>query len=151
MDANRQRNAESAALLLLFASEVEGMLRPMGNNAIIIRTVGCHQNGRAYDAERLGARFVDELRSHGHSILTAHVETGGSSYDAAIPDGESWRGPELIDPETYGQHAYERYIYATGGKSLVSGAELPPFASLSPEIRKAWVAAANPNAPRLVR
>lgn len=122
----------------------------MGNNAIIIRTVGCHQNGKAFDSERLGARFVDELRSHGHSILSAHVETGGTTFNVQ-DDSESWRTPAIADPDTYGRHAYERYIYSSGGKSLISGAELPEFDGLSPEVKKAWIAAADPKAPRMVR
>ena len=44
----------------------------MGNNAIIVRTVGCHHNGLAdIDAEQIAKRMVDELRAAGHSILTA--------------------------------------------------------------------------------
>lgn len=47
--------------------------------------------------------------------------------------------------------AYERYLHSSGGKSLVSGAELPGFDALSPEIKAAWKAAADPTAQRLVR
>lgn len=39
--------------------------------------------------------------------------------------------------------AYEAYCNHTGWKSLVSGADLPQWGALSPEIRTAWEAAAN--------
>ena len=42
---------------------------------------------------------------------------------------------------TRGQAAYEAYCASSGGKSLVTGAQLPPFAELKPEIRSAWEAA----------
>lgn len=41
-----------------------------------------------------------------------------------------------------GQIAYEGYCASTGGKSLISGDTLPPFADLKPEIQQAWQAAA---------
>jgi len=43
----------------------------------------------------------------------------------------------------FGQIAYEAYCADTGNKSLVSGAPLPAWDALSPEIKKAWQAAAN--------
>lgn len=43
----------------------------------------------------------------------------------------------------YGQVAYEGYCAASGNKSLVSGAELPSWEKLSPEIREAWRASAD--------
>lgn len=42
----------------------------------------------------------------------------------------------------YGQVAYEAYCGTTGWKSLVSGADLPQWEALKPEIRAAWEAAA---------
>ena len=42
-----------------------------------------------------------------------------------------------------GQVAYEAYCQSTGNKSLISGAELPKWADLKPEIQRAWQAAAN--------
>ena len=42
----------------------------------------------------------------------------------------------------YGQVAYEAYRTHTDGRSLVSGAELPPWDGLSPEIQEAWTVAA---------
>lgn len=42
----------------------------------------------------------------------------------------------------WGNVAYDAYCRCSGGKSLVSGAKLPPWEGLNPEIRKAWEAAA---------
>jgi hypothetical protein len=42
----------------------------------------------------------------------------------------------------YGQIAYEAYCRHTNGRSLVSGAELPPWDELGPEIQQAWIVAA---------
>ena len=39
---------------------------------------------------------------------------------------------------TVGQGAYEAYVRAAGGKSLVSGAPLPAWDSLPVAIRHAW-------------
>lgn len=41
-----------------------------------------------------------------------------------------------------GKVAYEAYCESSGGKSLVSGATLPTWEDLKPEIRAAWDAAA---------
>jgi hypothetical protein len=41
-----------------------------------------------------------------------------------------------------GQIAYEAYAEFTGGRSLVSGAALPPWPELPEAIRHAWDAAA---------
>ena len=47
-----------------------------------------------------------------------------------------------------GQVAYEAYCQSTGNKSLISGAELPKWADLKPEIQRAWAAAADAVAGR---
>lgn len=145
----------------------------MGNNAIIIRTVGPQHNGRAdIDAEQIAKRCVDELRAAGHSILSASVESGGGSIDLTglggncplglVADGvqglrpieptdagyETWR---LQHPELPARAAYERYLHASGGKSLVSGAELPGWNALPAPIRDAWMAAVDHTKPRLQR
>lgn len=44
---------------------------------------------------------------------------------------------------TYGQIAYEAYCAASDGKSLISGAQLPPWSELDDAIKGAWVAAGN--------
>jgi hypothetical protein len=41
-----------------------------------------------------------------------------------------------------GQVAYEGYCLSSKGVSLVSGAQLPPWTQLSPEIQQAWVVSA---------
>jgi hypothetical protein len=46
-----------------------------------------------------------------------------------------------LDPR-YGQTAYEAYRAEAGGVSLVTGAPLPDWEELKPEIQQAWVAAA---------
>ncbi len=43
---------------------------------------------------------------------------------------------------TMGRTAYEGYCRSSGNKSLVSGAELPAWDNLKPEIKEAWEAAA---------
>lgn len=144
----------------------------MGNNAIIIRTVGCHHNGRAdIDAEQIAKRCVDELRAAGHDILSASVESGGGSIALAGADliegcsglrghvcrggmlvrDDSVKGFELRNEDGPARAAYERYLHSSGGKSLVSGAELPGWDTLSPEIKAAWMAAVDHTAPRLSR
>ncbi len=40
--------------------------------------------------------------------------------------------------QKYGQVSYEAYCKKTNWKSLVSGAPLPPWAGLKPEIQEAW-------------
>jgi hypothetical protein len=50
----------------------------------------------------------------------------------------------LTDPEIeLGRVAYDGYLSASGGKSLVSGAPLPSFEEQPAEIKAAWIAAAN--------
>lgn len=43
----------------------------------------------------------------------------------------------------YGRVAYEGYCASSGGLSLISGAKLPEWDALKPEIRAAWEAAAD--------
>lgn len=42
----------------------------------------------------------------------------------------------------FGKIAYEAYCRSSGGVSLVSGAKLPEWEVLAPEIKSAWEAAA---------
>lgn len=49
------------------------------------------------------------------------------------------KGFNVID---LGQIAYEGYCESSGNRSLISGAELPKWDDLKPEIREAWNAAA---------
>jgi hypothetical protein len=41
-----------------------------------------------------------------------------------------------------GQIAYEGYSMQTGGKSLISGDDLPPWDFLDQSLKDAWIAAA---------
>jgi hypothetical protein len=140
----------------------------MGNNAIIIRTVGCHHNGRAdIDAEQIAKRCVDELRANGHSILSASVESGGGSIDLTgalggsqlrgftatdgklVPMGpddkpDSWR---LVNPDAPAQAAYERYLSATDGKNF-QGNACPPWDALPEQVKQGWRNAVDHTAPR---
>lgn len=43
--------------------------------------------------------------------------------------------------KTLGEIGYEAYRAKSGGKSLVSGADIPPFENLSEAIKEAWEAA----------
>lgn len=38
----------------------------------------------------------------------------------------------------FGRIGYEAYCQSTGGVSLISGAKLPEWDDLSPEIKQAW-------------
>lgn len=49
----------------------------MGNWNISIRGIGPHHNGKSYDAERLAAALVDNLKAQGHRIVAAEVTYGG--------------------------------------------------------------------------
>ena len=51
-------------------------------------------------------------------------------------------GVEPAPAPGLGQIAYDGYCASSGGKSLVSGAVLPSWADLKPEIRAAWESAA---------
>lgn len=125
----------------------------MGNSAIIIRSTGPHQNNLSYDAEQVAARCVAELKSYGHHVLSASVETGGSSLVIvdAVQTFPVVDRSKVTDPEHPARCAYERYLHASGGKSLVSGVDLPGFDALSDAIKAAWMAAVDHTAPRLAR
>jgi len=49
----------------------------MGNWNISIRGVGPHHNAKDFDAEQIAARFVDELKRNGHTVVSAEVTYGG--------------------------------------------------------------------------
>ena len=48
-----------------------------------------------------------------------------------------------MENRTIGEIGYEAYRQFTGGKSLVSGQDIPEFAKLSAAIKNAWEAAAD--------
>lgn len=45
----------------------------------------------------------------------------------------------MDDLMSYGQIAYEGYCESSNGKSLISGASLPPWEDLQEEICFAWI------------
>lgn len=45
---------------------------------------------------------------------------------------------EKTRSSTIGEYAYEKYREFSGGKSLVSGQEIPPYEGLPAEIKGAW-------------
>lgn len=47
-----------------------------------------------------------------------------------------------MEPKTAGQIAYEAYCGATGWKSLITGATLPGWLDLRPDVQAAWEASA---------
>lgn len=49
----------------------------------------------------------------------------------------------MPDLELFGRAAYEAYCQCTGGRSAVTGAELPTWDNQRPDIREAWRAAAD--------
>lgn len=63
----------------------------MGNWNISIHGVGAHHNrGFPKDANRMAARFVEELKAAGHSVTAATITHGGednvldgAAYEAA--------------------------------------------------------------------
>lgn len=43
---------------------------------------------------------------------------------------------------SYGRMAYNAYVSAAGGHSLITGQQLPVFSELDPRVRDAWIASA---------
>jgi hypothetical protein len=56
-----------------------------------------------------------------------------------------------VSDKTIGQIAYEGYYESCGGKSLISGAQLPQFHEQREDIRNAWEAAANAVSAECIR
>ncbi len=82
------------------------------------------------------------------SVETEHVMPGSGlkSTVCAINAAQVEKAfgvAEGLEDEDRAKVAYQGYCSATGGKSLISGDKLPEFEVLKPEIRAAWVAAAN--------
>lgn len=53
--------------------------------------------------------------------------------------------------KSWAEIAYEAYCDAAGGKSLVSGTDLPPWGALPGEIQAAWAASAHAVAEDVTR
>lgn len=130
----------------------------MGNNVIVIRTVGCHNNGRHDDAEQLGKRFVDELKANGHSVLGAIVATGGAEINVNTTDGSQGTNVPGALKSDYepgqcappARRAYERYMHSCGGLSW-DGKPCPTWPELNEAVRGHWAAAVDHARPALVR
>jgi hypothetical protein len=71
----------------------------MGNFHISIRGIGVHHNRRfPIDANRMAARFVQEMKDAGHSITSAAITTGGEE-DINDPDYQSKRDAVEGEPD----------------------------------------------------
>jgi len=58
---------------------------------------------------------------------------------------------DINDEQNPGRIAYEKYLHVSEGKSLISGAVLPKWIDLMHAIKLAWVASADPSAPRWIQ
>lgn len=103
----------------------------MGSWNLKIDGTGPHHNGKPYDVERQSAEFVARLKGNGHNIGEAVVTINDQSLTIGAPEIPA-------SPVNMAQEAYEAYCGHTQWKSLVSGADLPPWASLTAPIRAAW-------------
>jgi hypothetical protein len=99
----------------------------------------------APDEIRIGSHI--DMRAADGSLVIGWL---ASQTDVLAEDWIDLDAPAQ-DPDGPGRAAYKRYLGASGGKSLVSGAELPGYDALPEAIRAAWRAAADPAAPRLSR
>lgn len=61
----------------------------MGNWNMNIQGLGFHHGGAPADADRMFAKFVDELRAAGHSLQVATFTHGSAQGEAAAAD---WSG-----------------------------------------------------------
>ncbi len=57
----------------------------MGNYNISINGIGCHHNDQDYDADRLAANLVSELKDKGHTIESATFTHGGAESLMELP------------------------------------------------------------------
>lgn len=65
------------------------------------------------------------------------LELLGEGNGPAGPVDEAERFRDEPEPDL-GRHAYDAYCAATGGVSLVTGAQLPAYDALPADIRAAW-------------
>lgn len=126
----------------------------MGNWAIVIHGVGCHHNnGMEQDANRMSARFVQQLRDAGHTVQDARFTSGcedaivaGKAYLETrdeIEASEAQRRGIMMpakDPDAKARKAYAAYGDSTGGKNF-QGNPMPTFDALPDAIKAAWRAA----------
>lgn len=58
----------------------------MGNWNITIQGVGPHGNGKAFDAEQFYRKFVEEMKTSGHTIVHSSITMSCAYFDpATIP------------------------------------------------------------------
>jgi len=133
---------------------------PMGKNDARARTIGGYLAALLEGVLREGECF-DGKRPFGNSnwegemmtaLVKAEVIPGVIDEDGFLDDADYDAGTEALvgalvvlrGPEkSTGEVAYSAYFVACGGKSLVSGAELPSWDEQAEEIRAAWQAAAD--------
>jgi hypothetical protein len=53
----------------------------MGNWNITIQGVGAHGNGLAIDAEQIYKKFVEDMKTAGHTIVHSSITYGGAYFD----------------------------------------------------------------------
>lgn len=71
------------------------------------------------------------------------MDASNAEHTPGPGDGSEYRSSEYpVSNEAVAQHAYEAYSAQAGGKSLVSGDQLPEWEQLSDEIKQAWHAVA---------
>jgi hypothetical protein len=111
----------------------------MGDWNITIRGTGAHHNADyPKDANKMAARFVEQLALAGHQIKAAsftsgaeQVLAGGFEYAAEVPKSET----------TAGQRAFDAYRTQRGGKNH-DGTPTPTWPELTDGVREGWEAAA---------
>jgi hypothetical protein len=125
----------------------------MGNWAINIHGVGCHHNSFVdADANKMAARFVDQLQKAGHVVTIAQFTHGG---EETIDGADYLKARDAIeaserkrlgivdpvrDPDELARKAYAAYGESTGNKNF-RGEPMPTFDALPDAIKTAWRAA----------
>lgn len=77
----------------------------MGNVTVTVHLTGAHHNRKnPGDANRMAAKFVDDLKAAGHQILAASVTCGGhedlldpTCYTRAFPHDRDVEPPDNTD------------------------------------------------------
>jgi hypothetical protein len=72
----------------------------MGNWSIVIHGTGSHNNtNNPEDANRMTAKFVDDLKAKGHSVQSALFTTGGTEDLRVEAAGyKRWKFPQHDGP-----------------------------------------------------
>lgn len=115
----------------------------------------CGASGLDVGGPAAGFLVVRDRDQVGHALMEAEIRAGaqggklqergrGAQGVVAGRSARQTRG-ELAMPKdriAWGEIAYEGYRDRSGGKSLVSGAAIPEWSGLSPEMQAAWNASA---------